>query len=661
VLGLLVAVALGLVTFVAGGGNLIGQNTWIQVGLVVLAAVVAGFALLLCAPGRRWGLGTLICFAALAALTYASIAWSVQPANSWLEANRTLSYLCAFAAALLLARLAPTRWRALLGAAALVASAVCAYSLLVKVFPGTLDPHDPYGRLRAPFDYWNAVGLMAAMGLPACLWAGARQEPSRALRALSVPAISLLVAAVALSFSRGSVLVAVIAVAVWFVFAPLRLRSAVVLALGAAGGAVIAAWGSAHRGISTDKVPDALRISAGHSFGWVILVVLVAAALAGFGAAVALERVALPETMRRRIGIVMIGLVALIPVAGVVALVRSSRGLSGEVSHIWKRLTNPNGGVGDQPGRITDLSNSRVHYWRVALRIGEHHPLAGVGALGFYTAQTRYGGATANDFQVKHAHGYLFETFADFGAIGLAVSLALLLAWIVAAARTFELRWVGRGREAPRAPPTPARIAERTGMVALLAIAVTFGVHSLIDWTWFIPGDAVLALACAGWLAGRGPLSVRVGRRVERRALSRSPGAIAVITGLAVFTVAAVWGIAQPLRASNSYFAATAAAIRGDTGTAINDARSAASENPVWTDPLVLLSSLYFRSGDPPLARAELVEAVSRQPGNPESWGYLGCFDFAAHRATATSELDHAFVLDPRQTNPRAFCATHSI
>jgi hypothetical protein len=661
VLGLVAAVVLGLVTFVAGGGSMLGPNTWIQGGLVLLAAVVAGSAVLFRARGRAWGAGTLLCFAALAALTYASIAWSVQPANSWLEANRTLSYLCAFAAALLLARLAPTRWRALLGAVALVSTAACAYSLLVKVFPGSLDPHEPYGRLRAPFDYWNAVGLMAAMGLPACLWAGARREPSKVLRALSVPAISVLVAAVVLSFSRGSVLVAVVALAVWFALAPLRLRSVLMLLVGAAGGAAIAAWGSAHRGISADKVPDAARIAAGHSFGVVILVVLVAATLAGFGAVLALERVALPETVRRRLGIVMIGLVALIPVGGVAALASSSRGLSGEVSHIWKRLTNPNGGAGDQPGRITDLSNSRAHYWRVALRIGEHHPVAGVGALGFSTAQTRYGGATANDFQVKHAHGYLFETFADFGAIGVAVSLALLLAWIVAALRTFELRWVGRGREAPRAPPTPARVAERTGVVALLAIAVTFGVHSLIDWTWFIPGDAVLALACAGWLAGRGPLSASVGRRGERRALSHSPGAIAMIAGIAVFAVAAVWGIAQPLRASDSYFAATAAAIRGDTGAAINDARGAASENPVWTDPLVLLSSLYFRGGDPALARAQLIEAVSRQPGNPQSWGYLGCFDLAAHRATATSELDHAFVLDPRQTDPRAFCATHSI
>ena len=44
-------------------------------------------------------------------------------------------------------------------------------------------------------------------------------------------------------------------------------------------------------------------------------------------------------------------------------------------------------------------------------------------------------------------------------------------------------------------------------MVTLLAVVVTYAVSSLIDWTWFIPGVTVPALVCAGWLAGRGPLS----------------------------------------------------------------------------------------------------------------------------------------------------------
>ncbi|MFX8335607.1 hypothetical protein ABTL52_20360, partial [Acinetobacter baumannii] len=77
-------------------------------------------------------------FALLAALTALSIAWSVQPGNSWLEANRTLSYLAVFTAGMALARLVPERWSMLLGAIALFTLVVAGYALLVKVFPETL-------------------------------------------------------------------------------------------------------------------------------------------------------------------------------------------------------------------------------------------------------------------------------------------------------------------------------------------------------------------------------------------------------------------------------------------------------------------------------------------------------------------------------------------
>ena len=35
-------------------------------------------------------------------------------------------------------------------------------------------------------------------------------------------------------------------------------------------------------------------------------------------------------------------------------------------------------------------------------------------------------------------------------------------------------------------------------------VVVVFGAHSLVDWTWFVPGTAVPALLCAAWVAGRG-------------------------------------------------------------------------------------------------------------------------------------------------------------
>ena len=187
---------------------------------------------LLGARGPAWGVVAVGLFAALAALTYLSIAWSVQPADSWVEANRTLSYLAAFGAAVALARLAPARWPALVGAVAGVAVVTCGYALLAKVFPATINAQDHLGRLQVPFSYWNATGLMAALGLPACLWAGARAEASRWVRALTVPAIALLVTVLMLSYSRGALIAGVVGLAVWFVLVPMRLRATLLLATG---------------------------------------------------------------------------------------------------------------------------------------------------------------------------------------------------------------------------------------------------------------------------------------------------------------------------------------------------------------------------------------------------------------------------------------------
>ena len=116
---------------------------------------------------------------------------------------------------------------------------VCGYALLVKVFPATLDAGDTLGRLHAPFGYWNAVGVMAALGMAPCLWAGARRDRVGALRGLAVPALALLISVIVLSYSRGAVLVAVLGLALLVRLRPAAPARRAVLAVGAAGAAII--------------------------------------------------------------------------------------------------------------------------------------------------------------------------------------------------------------------------------------------------------------------------------------------------------------------------------------------------------------------------------------------------------------------------------------
>jgi hypothetical protein len=627
VLGAVLAAGLSAAAVVAAGGTELGANTWVQVALLVVGVSLAVGALLIGAPGQRWGLAAFLAFVALTALAYASITWSVQPASSWLEANRMLSYLATFGAAIVLARLLPGRWPALVGAVALATTAVSAYALLLKVFPETLDRVDQLGRLSQPLDYWNAVGLMAAMGVPVCLWAGAREDAPRWATALSPPAIAIAIVTLLLSYSRGALVVAVIGAALWFAVVPLRLRGALILSLGVAGAAAVTAWALPNHAITADYIPLADRVNAGHSLGLILIGVLLACLVAGWIASGALNGVVLAPRLRRRVGVTLLCVAALLPVGGVTALATSSRGFSGEISHFWSTVSNGNGGTGDQPGRLVEVSNSRPHYWSVGLQVGAHHLLLGAGGLGYGTAYTRY----SNDrWPVRHAHSYAVETFADLGLLGLCVSLALLIAWGAAAARAL------------RGPPTP----ERIGMLTLLVVVVVFGLHSLIDWTWFIPGTAIIALVCAGWLAGRGPLSNTVGVTSERRRLGVQPAGGLTVVALLAVTVIAVWGILQPLRSSDADAAAITSLLRGNGGAALTDARQAVASNPLSVDPLFVLSKIYPTQGNRAQARAELVQAARLQPDNPETWIQLAGYDLAQHQpGRAVVELARAKTL----------------
>ena len=328
-------------------------------------------------------------------------------------------------------------------------------------------------------------------------------------------------------------------------------------------------------------------------------------------------------------------LVALLPLAGVVALAGSSRGFTGEISHAWHSLTTQNYTVFDTKNRIGSLESSRARDWHEGLKVAEHALLKGVGALGYGTARTRY---TTDVLVVQHAHSYVIETFADFGLLGLALNLALLVSWALASARTVGVR----------AREIPAELApERAGLLTLLCIVIVFGVHSAIDWTWFVPGTAITALLCAGWLAGRGPLAQPVGRLSRRRRLTARPALGAATIGICGVALLAGWAVWQPLHAADAYNAAFSALARGDTKSAFVDARAAAARDPLSVQPLWALSAAYSAIGDREAARVQLVKAVRLQPQNPDTWLQLGAHDLQENQPDrALADFHKALSLD---------------
>lgn len=656
----MLAALLLAVAFVAHGGGVLARTTTVEIGLTLLGTGTVAVAALVDRPRRRlWGGVTLLLFGALAAWTALSVTWSVQPSDSWQAANLTLAYLAAFAGVIALAHVAPARWAGVLGAVALSAFVLSGYALLVKVFP-SIVPLDVYARLRAPFEYWNAVGLMAALGIPACLWLGARRDGHAALGALAVPALGVLLVALLMSEGRGPLVAAFVACATWFAAVPLRLRGVAVLATAGAGAAVVCAWAFSTKALTTDGTPGDVRADAGHSLGLLLVALLVVLVLAGLALAFAMARVKLTAGARTRLGVAVLAALALVPLVGAAALAGSPRGFTGSISHGWHQLTDPNAvQPPNDPSRFASVGGVRARYWSDGFKIWRQAPWTGVGADGYATARLPL---QNNNLRVLHAHGWVPQTLADLGVIGLGLSVLLLLAWLGAAGRATGIRprrrwgaWLAelaRTRDfavRPARRPPPPVTPERIGLITLATTAIAFGVHSAVDWTWFVPGTAVTGLLCAAWVAGRGP----VGEPAQSAVLPRSWGDVRWRLAPALLILAAglagAWTIWQPQRAVSAGDDALAFVDAHQLPQAQAEAERAARIDPLSIDPLITLAAVQTAAGQPAAARGTLERAVHLQPANAESWLRLGETELGQGRARdAESVLRAAVYLDPR-------------
>jgi hypothetical protein len=337
------------------------------------------------------------------------------------------------------------------------------------------------------------------------------------------------------------------------------------------------------------------------------------------------------------------------------------------------------------------VASVRARYWKEALEVWKAHPALGAGAMGYQTARLRYRKA---QLVVAHAHGFIVQTLADLGLVGLAIALALLACWLAAAGRAthpFDRSWTpwrawrglsrqGAARPGWRRAPF-AYTPERIGLLTMLCVVVVFGAHSLIDWTWYVPGDACVALLCAGWLAGRGTLAraatasasvtgqsgrstIVTPRRsawASRAAAARlrAPRALAgvgqlrlavAVAALAAALLAA-WSQWQPLRSEHTRQQALETATR-DPRAGLAPAEAAVSRDPLSALALITLADVQQLAGAPTQARATLQRAVREQPSNPQTWLALGRFDLSRNPQAALRELQAAIYLDPESIAP---------
>jgi tetratricopeptide (TPR) repeat protein len=648
-----VAVALFVSALVATGGLRLERTTDVLIGYMLAAAGLCAAALVR-RPGRPLHGGlTLLAFGLLAAVTAVSITWSLSPSDSYLESGRTLAYVGVFASGIALARLAPAGWSGLLAGIGAGCALISAYALLTKVFPASLAPDETFARLREPFEYWNSVGLMAAMGVPPMLWLAARRSGHAAVNALAWPALGVLLICVMLSYSRGTLVALAIGLAAWFAIVPLRLRGLVALAAAVVAAAVIVLWTFAQDGLTTDNAPMPARVDAGHEFGALVLLVCALLLAAGLMVQFAVAQRPPPEHTRRLAGWGALGVLALVPVAGLIGLASASGGISGQVSKSWHELTDVNARTpANTPDRLTATSSVRARYWDEALKIYATSKWVGTGAGAYAIARTRF---RKDALAVRQAHGYVVQTLADLGWAGMTASLLATIAWLIAAARAIGLRRRDRGL-----PWDP----ERIGLVSLATVALVFGVHSAIDWTWFVPANAAAALLCAGWVAGRGPLAARLAgggtvattatkiapprsRLARLRAAERGPALGAVL--VVALGLVAAWAAYQPVRAAHAGEVAYDRLDEGQPAAAADVAGLAVRRDPLSVDPLFELAAIQQARGDVQQSRIALERAVHLQPANAETWRRLGRLRLSTLNdpTGALKAFQAAYYLDP--------------
>lgn len=611
------AVGAGIVVLAFSAGGFFPADT--ALAAVVAAIAFAGWSLL---ARRPWdglarapaiAVGALVALAAWALL---SQAWSHAPLRALLEFDRTLFYalavaLCAAASASAAAR----AWMPRAIALALAGVAICGLvtRLLPRVWPTPAGGE--FERLSYPLTYWNAMGLLTALAIVACVHLASSRREHVAVRALAAAAIVPVSVALLLTFSRAGLALAPLAVLAYLLLARPPGAAPALLAIAPPTGVALAVAYGADAVVKAPAPTDA-AIAQGRT---VFVVVAVAAAVAGV-LLVALRpleaRVARwrpPQRTLRVAGAALAGVVLAGAVVSGLPQRAVERVAHAEVSRVAE--------TGDSRDRLTDLGdNGRLANWRVALDATRAEPLLGTGA-GTYALQ--WVRDRDIDQDVTDAHSVWLETAAELGIPGLLLLVAAIGALAVGCA--------ARIRGPDRA----------LGAAALTMLAV-WVVHAGVDWDWEMPAVTLPALAMAA-CASAG----RTRELADGDPPGRSPWwprlAVVALVGAIALTPLSVARAQPPLDD------ALAAVRAGDCRTAAAKARESLERLSIRPQAHQILAVCELRAGRGETALAHIRAALDL---DPQDWRLR--YDLAVVRAVNGLDPRPALA-DARARNPRSW------
>jgi tetratricopeptide (TPR) repeat protein len=611
--GLLVAIAL-----FAADGSAYGPLVWIGGAAVVLASavlVLAWLGLLVWPELDRAGLAFVGLFAGFVVWTGLSVVWSYVPDQSWEYLNRELVYLAFLVLGLFVGaiggRVVPL---VAAGLGGLIGAALL-WALAGKVVPDLFPDGERIARLRDPIGYWNGLALLAAMALPLGLWGAVRREHRRVARVASALLLFVAMVALLLTYSRGGVVVALVAVAAFLAITSERVEAIAALAISGVPAIAISAWAFSEPGLVDDLQTYDDRLHAGVIFG---VLLLVGGALVGGLAYLAVLR---EESWRPQFRWEITGarLAAGAAVVLVLAVVAASGGHPvGWLRDGFREFTNPVSTAGSAPERLGSFSsNSRWTWWKEAWQLFEEKPLHGTGAATFAVARRPI---RENTTFALEPHNIGLQFLAETGLVGFLLAAGATVAAILAVLATIR------------------RLAddESAAAAALGLVALAFLLHALVDYDWdFLALTAPLMVVLGVLVAAGAPA-----RRRARSFLWAAATVLAAVTVL--FSLAAPW------LASRRVDEAYAALGRSDPEAARGKAESAHSLNPLSIAPLLALASVEEVGGHRRAALERYVQAVELQPKNGQTWYELGEYELSiGRRDDAVLHLERARDLDP--------------
>ena len=626
---LAVAAACGIVLAAAllfSGG--VSEERLAVIGGVAVA--LAGLAWALAALGgvprarvSREGGAFFLFLAGLVAWSGASIVWSITPESSWSAFNRSLVYLAFAALGLVFAGAVAKPFRLLATGLAALLGVVLAWALAEKVVPpedaGLLIDLLRDVRLEGPIGYANALALVSAMALPLALWVASDSRHAAAARAGGVLLVYAPVVALVLTYSRGGIMVAALAVALWLLLTPSRLERVLVLAVALAVAVPVLAVAFALPGVTAEEQPRDVRVDDGVLFGVALVVGAAIVFAAAFVGTQFERRRRLSDAERRRVGRALVALAALALAAAMLALViRVGDPVEWGRAQV-DRLTSETY-VGGGPGRLADPgTNQRWEWWQDAFRSFEDEPVFGTGAGSFALAQRTLPRHAAT--RVTEPHNLFLEFLAETGLVGAAL--------LVGAAGAAALAVRGAFRRAA---------ADERPAVAALAVGVAaFALHSLLDVDWEFLALGAPVFFVLGALASAGAGGIR------RRARAPILAAASV-----VLAAASLWSLGSPWLADR--LTDEALELRATSpDEAVDKGRRAKSLDPLSLDARWALAAAYSARGDRGAARSNYLDAAAIEPRNPDAWYELACFELAAGEGArgAVPFLARAASLDP--------------